>query len=285
MRKLLLAAFIILGFVSAANAVPMYGYVQITTTTALTPALQSGAINISSGTIRTLTVSTVAVTTSFSGGSNRLTNVSTPTAVTDAATKGYVDSLGANSTNYIQNTSTPQSATFNVSSGTATNFIAVSSTMTTISVTTITPTGIVGTTTNNNANPGNVGEYVENIFSGVTSGGSGTYLVVSTITLTAGDWDISMNAVLTASVAGSNSVWSMCISATSGNNTTGCVQGSNWAALMPGISTPSVTNDGRAIANWRQSINSSVPYYGKMSATFTSGTWQWYGRLSARRMR
>lgn len=57
---------------------------------------------------------------------------------------------------------------------------------------TITPAqagGIVGTTTNNNANAGSVGEYLSNTGSAVSLT-SGSPTTVATITLTAGDWDV-----------------------------------------------------------------------------------------------
>ena len=49
--------------------------------------------------------------------------------------------------------------------------------------------GIVGTTTNNNANAGSVGEYVT-ATSTATSLTSGSYADQSTVSLTAGDWDV-----------------------------------------------------------------------------------------------
>ena len=55
--------------------------------------------------------------------------------------------------------------------------------------------GIIGTTTNNNANAGSVGEIITNAATGVSlSSGSASNLV--TISLTAGDWDVSGVATL-----------------------------------------------------------------------------------------
>jgi len=62
---------------------------------------------------------------------------------------------------------------------------------------TITPSqtnGIVGTTTNNNANAGSFGEFVTST-SGVASITSGTPTNITSISLTAGDWDVQGNIV------------------------------------------------------------------------------------------
>lgn len=50
--------------------------------------------------------------------------------------------------------------------------------------------GIVGTTTNDNANAGSVGEYFSGSGNGVSLT-SGSYADIATITLTAGDWDVT----------------------------------------------------------------------------------------------
>lgn len=71
---------------------------------------------------------------------------------------------------------------------------------TTVSATgTFTPSqtaGIVGTTTNNNANSGSVGEYMT-ATTGPTALTSGTALSAATLSLTAGDWDVQSNVTYT----------------------------------------------------------------------------------------
>ncbi len=132
MKKLLIGLLFGLGLCGTAHAVnPIYGTVRITTTTTISPPVQNGSIFVASGTIQNvrfttatlsnLTVSTFTVSTSFNASGIRLTNVSTPTAVTDASTKGYADSLSSGNTHYILNGTSLQSATFNVSSGTVTD--------------------------------------------------------------------------------------------------------------------------------------------------------------------
>lgn len=184
MKKLIIAAFVF-AFPSVASAIT-YQSVRASTSTVLDPGIQTGTMNLSSGTIKAFVANdvranfgVVGTTGTFSGlvtagsfspasalpsgntnyinvtsslqsgatfyvssgtvasslnilngatvdaGSNRITNVSTPTAVADAATKGYIDSIANGSTNYIQARATLQSgATFYVSSGTAVNLTA-----------------------------------------------------------------------------------------------------------------------------------------------------------------
>src|SRR3989304_2866533 len=60
-------------------------------------------------------------------------------------------------------------------------------------------TGIVGTTTNNNVQAGSVGEYVESIvlFASATALTTNTAKTVTSISLTAGDWDVIGNVAFT----------------------------------------------------------------------------------------
>lgn len=61
--------------------------------------------------------------------------------------------------------------------------------------------GIVGTTTNNNANAGSVGEAIAATNSGGTAMTSNSPLNVASISLTAGDWDVYGNVVFSAAAA------------------------------------------------------------------------------------
>lgn len=138
MKKLLIG--LLFSVCASAQAIT-YQAVRASTANIVTPAIQTGTMNISSGSLTNLKVGNFLSTTSFNGGGLRLTNVSTPTLTTDAATKGYVDSIGGGSTNYVQilNTLQPNS-TFFVSSGTAVNFNSSTSTITNLSVSSMTTT-------------------------------------------------------------------------------------------------------------------------------------------------
>lgn len=78
---------------------------------------------------------------------------------------------------------------------------------TTLSATsTITPSstsGIVGTTTNDNANAGSIGEFVSNSVSSATATNNAVTAATS-VSLTAGDWDVSGQVQFTLSAANSN---------------------------------------------------------------------------------
>jgi hypothetical protein len=126
-----------------------------------------------------------------------------------------------------------------------------------------------------------VGSYIESVFGNVASGSSGVFSDSGSIVITPGSWDITFVAVLSANVAGTMTVWSTGISTTSGNSTSGLVSGSNYLNLMPAIANSAVTNDGRTIANWRKTVSVPTTIYAKTSLNFTTGTWVWFGRLSA----
>lgn len=144
--------------------------------------------------------------------------------------------------------------------------------------------GIRGTTTNNSAAAGYVGEYIAvyntppNNFPATTVFGDGT-----SIALTPGDWDVT--AVLHADVKGTTTTQIiMGISTNPGNNGTGLGLGDNELSLGTPPSTALQFTAG-CIANYRVSISATTTYYLKVYAAFT-GTGPQYGcRLSARRIR
>jgi hypothetical protein len=143
---------------------------------------------------------------------------------------------------------------------------------------------IVGTTTNDSAAAGYVGEYVEGIASNVSwPTSSNQYGSIVSITLTAGDWDIS--AILqavdnTASWAGIE----FGVSTSSGNNTTGMTLGVNWVWDYF-ASVASSDYKPYSIPSYRVSISGSTTYYLKVLSVYTVATPIAYGRISARRVR
>ena len=142
--------------------------------------------------------------------------------------------------------------------------------------------GIVGTTTNNSVNAGGVGEYVssEVASAGSVSMTSSTTINITSISLTAGDWDVF--AIGKGNTAGSAVIsWVRC-----------------------SVSETSATyNDGHSFANesTQNSINIGAPAFGippkryllsttttlylTLQAGYTPGTVGGYGRISARRIR
>jgi hypothetical protein len=150
---------------------------------------------------------------------------------------------------------------------------------------TITPSqtsGIVGTTTNNNANAGSVGEIIESeipIGSAVSLGTSGSTINITSISLTAGDWDVEGNILftptggaLTAAVATMNTV----------SATLAPRPNKGAYAQIGGIST----TDTLALVTGkrRYSLSTTTTVYLVAFASFV-GTPTAYGYIVARRMR
>ena len=145
-------------------------------------------------------------------------------------------------------------------------------------------TGIVGTTTNNNAQAGSVGEYVS---STVSSGSpvsmvNSTTVNVTSISLTAGDWDVS------GSVAFSQP------GATNVTNLVAAVNSSS--ATLPNADERSVAYIAAAgivvqqepslkIISTRYSLSGTTTIYLVAYTNFSISTLSAYGRISARRVR
>lgn len=154
----------------------------------------------------------------------------------------------------------------------------------TIDVTTISHTGgtdIKGTNTNDDAAAGDVGEYIESVVSSVSFPATGIFGDATSISLTAGDWDVTLEG-LSADNASSATANQIGISQTSGNSTVGLVTGSNRIDMPP--PTAAVNGSG-VIASYRQKLSGTTTIYAKFRATYTGGNPLFFGRLSARRVR
>jgi hypothetical protein len=144
---------------------------------------------------------------------------------------------------------------------------------------TITPSstsGIVGTATNDNANAGSIGEYV-------TATGSGVALTTSTpanitsVSLTAGDWDVSGNVQYTTSAVTGTAFWAS-ISTVSGTN-------GGLGALINFQFTSSGLNTFLPTPVVRISVASTTTVYLVGEINFASGTASGSGIIRARRVR
>jgi len=143
--------------------------------------------------------------------------------------------------------------------------------------------GIVGTTTNDNAAAGIVGEYV----SSTVGAGSAITLTTATaanltnITLTPGDWDVVFVPHFWG--AGGSVTGTQCVSSLS---TTSATLDTTPDRLAQFPSVPTSSADLTvAIPATRFSVTSSTIIYGVVRSTFTVGTNKVYGVLSARRVR
>lgn len=138
-----------------------------------------------------------------------------------------------------------------------------------------------GTATNDNASAGNVGEYVESVISTQTNfPASVAFGDLTSISLTAGDWDITAQILVTLNGADLTGTL-FGIATIAGNDGTWQIGGDN--KMEPGLPTASQRTGGTI--HRRVSIASTTTYYLKYFANYASGTPQAAGRLSARRVR
>lgn len=142
---------------------------------------------------------------------------------------------------------------------------------------------IQGTQTNDDATSGDVGEEIF-VGGGTISSyaATGTWSDYTSISLTAGDWDVT--ATVYAVKNGSTStVHGFFIGTVAGNNTTGYdLSVGNFAENDP----PTAANySGSIIANLRKKLATTTTLYLKTSATFSVGTPQRVGWIKARRVR
>ncbi len=261
------------------------------------------------------TSSYIQNTSSLQSGATFYTSSGTATNL-NTTTLGFADGTSQTTAypgagNFIQNTLAVQTATFTVVGGRvygtfkATGTVTLGSTgfTTTISSNAILPgatfysnansiltgiqfspttSGILGTPTNDNASTGYVGEYISsNTTTGSAYTTSNAYADCVSITLTAGDWDISASQVQQS--AGTTTASKMGISTTAGNSSSGLVSGAN-ALDWPAFAT-SVHDAGMSIPAVRASISATTTYYLKIQATYSVSAPTCLGRISARRVR
>jgi hypothetical protein len=145
---------------------------------------------------------------------------------------------------------------------------------------------IPGTGTNDAATAGNIGQEVVAIVSTYTNfTTTATYQNITSITLTAGDWDISAfftyssnSATITAA---SNAIF---VISTTTASAAGATEGRN-IAYVPQAALLGTSLFSETIAPYRVSIASTTTYYLNTQATFTLGNPQYVGGLRARRLR
>lgn len=145
---------------------------------------------------------------------------------------------------------------------------------------------IVGTATNNSATAGNIGEEVNSTVSTYTNYTStATYQNITSITLTAGDWDISAfftyssnSATITAA---SNAIF---VISTTTASAAGATEGQN-IDYVPQAALLGTSKFSDGITPYRVSLSGTTTYYLNSQATFTIGNPQYVGSLRARRLR
>lgn len=144
---------------------------------------------------------------------------------------------------------------------------------------------IVGTATNDNATAGNIGQYIQSVVSRstpVTASANGTYFDITSISLTAGDWEVSLTVGLIP--ATTQTGYEIGIGTTTGNSAAGMAYGENQLQINT-TGLGAALDDGMSIPGYRVSIASTTTYFAKGLGFYSLGTPKFYGRLSARRMR
>lgn len=143
---------------------------------------------------------------------------------------------------------------------------------------------VLGTNTNDNAAAGYVGEYVTSqVTSDVSAGSSNVYFNITSISLTAGDWDVTGNMEFDLNSATATSCIAV-VSTFTGNTTTDHVSGYNKSSGAVPLST-NAQGTSAQIPRFRVSIASTTTVYLKCLYTYTAGTPQAIGSLTARRIR
>lgn len=139
-----------------------------------------------------------------------------------------------------------------------------------------------GTNTNDNASAGFIGEYVESVISSATDfPATNTYGDLTSISLTAGDWEISLNIDVSAQGGTYTQILSG-IGTASGNSSTNLSNGNTIAHIW----TPTATsNSSGCVSGYRASLSGTTIYYLKYLSSYTGTAAKATGRLSARRMR
>ena len=270
-----------------------------TTTPALTVAGTSGGIPYFSS------ASTWATSAALAAGAVVLGGGAGVTPATTATGTGVVTALGVNTGTagaFVVNggaLGTPSSGSVTNLTGTASINIngtvgattAADGKFTTLSASdTFTPNqtkGIVGTTTNNSAQTGSVGEYVASI---VSSGSAvalttGTAKTVTSISLTAGDWDVEGSITFTGG-ATTNVVYLNADLSTVNDTLVGNVGTFNSTTYgAAGIVLFPVVDQNIPLYMTRVSISSTTTYYLVTRASFSISTCSAYGAIKARRVR
>ncbi len=144
-----------------------------------------------------------------------------------------------------------------------------------------------GTATNDNASAGNLGEYQETII----ASGSGVSLTtvtpktVGSVSLTAGDWDVSAECDLTGN-ASTTMNWASCsISTTTNTNGTGGTTAYNVEVYNGQTFTNFPSNTGVPAGPVRLSLSGTTTVFFVGTASFGTSTMNMFGHVRARRVR
>jgi len=143
-----------------------------------------------------------------------------------------------------------------------------------------------GETSTGAATAGNVGEYIESVIASgsATSLTTGTPKTITSISLTAGDWDVSGNIsfITAASTSVTGTIASISGTTNVLDSTAGKQAGGFWGAIVPGASTPAFN---QIVGPYRLSLSGTTTVFLVGEGFFTVSTLTGYGIIRARRAR
>lgn len=144
--------------------------------------------------------------------------------------------------------------------------------------------GLEGTTTNDNACAGCIGEYIESIITSgsATSLTSATAKTVTSISLTAGDWDVTGTNYFIFGTGTTATDFRTSLSTTT--NTEDTTAGRFAHLLMPTLTGTGITQS-TSIPSYRFSLSGTTTIFLVAQATFGVSTMTAYGIIRARRIR
>lgn len=146
---------------------------------------------------------------------------------------------------------------------------------------TLTTPNITGVTDASSATAGSVGQYIESVVAVVSAGTSTQWADMTSISLTAGDWDVSVLMFMQDQGA-TISEAQMGVSSTSGNSSTGLTFGTTLTILARGYAS---NHSAGVIPSYRVNVSSTTSYYAKSNVNYTGGPPVLWARISARRVR
>lgn len=212
-------------------------------------------------------------------------------AIGTAAANSNLAIKASNASMYIQNTGNTGTTTplgfYRTDTGSPVTVGTIQSDLTNkkLIVGGVNGTDIAGTTTNDNASAGYVGQYVEGVQTTAVSfpGASAQFGDCQNISLGAGDWDISLTIETRVNTAvGLSAEYEYGIGTASGNSATGLTRGVNY---FSNLSPTAAANSSVSIPSYRASISTTTLFYGKLKATYSSGNPSYLCRISGRRVR
>ena len=206
-------------------------------------------------------------------------NLTTPLVIKNGTSSQH-------STNFIfANTANTRNVTFPDSDGTIVfssgNIGAATATSLTFSPST---NGIIGTPTNNNASAGVVGEYVSStVLTGSAIALTSTVAAdITSISLTAGDWDVWGNIAFFIAATTVNAARYGAINLTSATLPTTPNSGSYFQTP---VSITGLATSVNPVGTIRYSLSATTTVYLVVRADFTTSTCSAYGFIGARRRR